>query len=291
MEKVQHYIEQIRVFFPELGIVSAEINRDGQYNDVLVVNESIIFRFAKVHGAIKTLRREVTILQHLQDQISLPIPYPSYVNIDSKIIGEVFVGYPKIPGIPLLRENFQKITNPTIRQRMAVQLATFLKELHQVPVKDLQLELQTEDKPEYWAEIYAQIQEKLYSYMRADARREITEHFENFFVTSEQYEFRPKLRHGDFGTGNILFNSKSQSITGVIDFGCVGLGDSASDFAGLFISFGEEFYRNCYSVYPEMEVALERVNFYCGTFALQEALFGFDNNNQEAFQAGIKNYV
>lgn len=291
MEKVQPYVEQIRNIFPKLSIVSAEINQDGQYNDVLVVNDALIFRFAKVQDAIKTLRREVAVLHYLQDQISLPIPNPSYVNVDSKIIGEVFVGYPMIPGIPLWRENFQKITNPDVRQRMAVQLAAFLKELHQVPVKDLQIELQTEDEPEYWVEMYAQIQEKLYAYMRADAQQEISEHFENFFVNLEQYEFRPKLRHGDFGTGNILFNSGSQSIAGVIDFGSVGLGDPAGDFAGLFISFGEEFYRNCYSVYPEMEIALDRVKFYCGTFALQEALFGYKNNDQEAFRAGMEKYI
>lgn len=291
MDKVQHYIDQLRMFFPELDIVSAEINRDGQYNDVLVVNESLVFRFAKVQDAIETLLREVAVLHHLQDQISLPIPNPSFVNIDTKVIGAVFVGYPMIPGIPLWRENFRKITNPDVRQRMAVQLATFLKELHQVSVKKLGVELQIEDKPAYWIDMYAQIQEKLYSYMRADARQEISEHFEKFFVNLEQYDFRPKLRHGDFGTGNILFNPESESIAGVIDFGGVGLGDPVGDFAGLFISFGEAFYRNCYSVYPEMEAALERVNFYCGTFALQEALFGFDNDDQKAFRAGMENYV
>lgn len=291
MEKVEHYVRQIRAIYPELVIVSAEINRDGQYNDVLVVNDSLIFRFAKVQDAIETLRREVAILHHLQDQISLQIPNPAYVNFTSKVTGEVFVGYPMIAGIPLWRKNFVKITNPVVRQRIAAQLAAFLKELHHVPIKDLGVELQIEDQPAYWTEMYAQIHEKLYPYMRADAQKEISEHFENFFVNLELYEFKPKLRHGDFGTGNILFDSESESIAGVIDFGSVGLGDPAGDFAGLFSSFGEAFYRDCYQVYPEMEASLERVKFYYGTFALQEALFGFDNHDREAFRAGMKNYV
>jgi aminoglycoside 2''-phosphotransferase len=291
MGKVENYVRQIRAIYPELDIDSAEINRDGQYNDVLVVNDSLIFRFAKVQDAIETLRREVAILHHLQDLISLQIPNPAFVNITSKVIGEVFVGYPMIVGIPLWRENFQKITNPAVRQRIAVQLAAFLKELHQVPVSELGIELQIEDQPAYWRDMYVQIQEKLYPSMRPDAQKEISEHFENFLVNLEQYEFKPKLRHGDFGTGNILFDSESESITGVIDFGSVGLGDPAGDFAGLLISFGETFYQYCYPFYPEMEASMERVKFYCGTFALQEALFGFDNNDQEAFRAGMKNYV
>jgi aminoglycoside 2''-phosphotransferase len=166
-----------------------------------------------------------------------------------------------------------------------------LKELHQVSVNEIPFQLQMSDTPQSWKEMYAQIQGKLYSFMRPDTRREVSEHFENFFVNIDQYEFLPRLRHGDFGTGNILFNPQSHSIAGIIDFGGVGLGDPASDFAGLYISFGEEFYRNCYSVYPEMEHAFKRVEFYIGTFALQEALFGYENDDQDAFNAGMEIFV
>ena len=291
MNKVQHYINQIRAHYPQLDIVSAEINRDGQYNDVLVINKRLIFRFAKVPSAIETLRREVALLHHLQDQVPLSIPNPSYVHIDTDVIGAAFVGYPMIPGIPLWRENFQAISNPEVRRRMALQLATFLKELHQVSIEGLGVGLQIEDRPAYWIELYAQIQQKLYPYMRSDARQEIRAHFEGFFANKARFEFKPTLRHGDFGTGNILYDAGSESIAGVIDFGGAGLGDPAGDFAGLLISFGEAFYRNCTAVYPEMEVALQRVKFYCGTFALQEALFGYDNNDQSAFRAGMESYL
>ena len=37
--------------------------------------------------------------------------------------------------------------------------------------------------------------------------------------------------------------------------------------------------------------ALPRVRFYCGTFALQEALFGVENDDRQAFQDGIATYV
>jgi aminoglycoside 2''-phosphotransferase len=33
------------------------------------------------------------------------------------------------------------------------------------------------------------------------------------------------------------------------------------------------------------------VQFYVGTFALQEALFGIENGDREAFQSGIADYV
>ena len=256
-----------------------------------MVNDALIFRFAKVPDAIETLEKEMSLLCFLQNRITLPIPNPTYVCLDAKNIGEVFVGYPRIPGIPLWRKNFHKITDDGTKQHLAKQLARFLKELHQIPVDELPVDLPIKDTPQYWMKMYTQIKEKLYPAMRPDARAAVTVHFEDFFTQSPNHEFQPRLRHGDFGTGNLLFDPDSQCITGVIDFGGVGLGDPATDFAGMYISFGEAFYRHAYTVYPEMEPALERVKFFIGTFALEEALFGFDNNDQDAYQAGMKNYI
>ena len=101
IRKVQHYIQIINKYYPGLIIDSANFNRDGQYNDVLIVNESLIFRFAKVQPAVKNLRQEIRVLQNLQDHIPLQIPNPLYVNIDPEVIGDVFIGYQMIPGNPL----------------------------------------------------------------------------------------------------------------------------------------------------------------------------------------------
>lgn len=291
MGRIQNYVEKIRTHCPGLEIASAEFIPKGQYNDVLVVNSSLIFRFAKVRPAIDTFRQEVFILGHLQDRISVPIPNPTYINIETDKIGEVFLGYPMIPGKSLWREEFQKISNPDARKRMASQLAMFLKELHQNEIAEIFSELPNSDNLNIWMEMYREIQEKLYAFMRSDARKRISAHFEKYLNHPEHYSFEPRLRHGDFGTGNILFNPDKLSISGIIDFDFVGIGDPAVDFAGLFISYGEEFYRMCYSVYPEMKLALERVRFYCGTFALQEALFGFENDDKAAFEAGMEGYV
>jgi len=291
IRKIQHYIHKINKYYPNLAIDTAKFNRDGQYNEVLIVNESLVFRFAKAQTAIKALRQEIRVLQNLQAHISLQIPNPLYVNIDPEVIGDVFIGYQMIPGTPLWRENFQKITNDYARIQIAAQLATFLQSLHQISVPEIVSDFPSHDNPQEWAEMYLRIQEMLYPAMRQDARRQVSEHFENFLDQSDRYVFEPRLRHGDFGTGNIIFNPTSLSIVGIIDFGGIAIGDPARDFAGLYISYGEEFYEMCTSNYPEMEQAFDRVILYCGTFALQEALFGVENADKEAFQAGMEEYV
>lgn len=47
----------------------------------------------------------------------------------------------------------------------------------------------------------------------------------------------------------------------------------------------------CIHLYPEGEKIKERVKFYRSTFALQEALHGIENNDEEAFRNGIAAYI
>jgi aminoglycoside 2''-phosphotransferase len=42
--------------------------------------------------------------------------------------------------------------------------------------------------------------------------------------------------------------------------------------------------------YPGLDAIWERVTFWHGTYALEEALFGVENGDAEAFEAGIRNY-
>jgi aminoglycoside 2''-phosphotransferase len=76
------------------------------------------------------------------------------------------------------------------------------------------------------------------------------------------------------------------SESGVIDFDSARVGDPANDLAAA----------SCYGldrlarVYPEADAAIPRVQFYVGTFALQEALFGVENGDDGAFERGIAAY-
>jgi aminoglycoside 2''-phosphotransferase len=286
------FVHQIETHYPELGIETAVLNQDGQYNNVLIVNDALVFRFAKVPAAIATLQQEIAIQTRIADHLTLAIPYPIYSHTETTIVGEAFVGYRMIPGQPLWRDAFQTVTDADARSRMAAQLARFLYELHHIPIGGLTpLDLPVGDTGQEWTELYQRIETKLFTYMRPDARQQVTAHFQPFFDNPERYEFEPTLRHGDFGTGNIIYDPQTASIVGIVDFGFAGLGDPATDFAGLYISFGQAFYEQCYAVYPQMEQALPRVHFYCGTFALMEALFGLENDDRDAFESGIAQYV
>jgi aminoglycoside 2''-phosphotransferase len=56
------------------------------------------------------------------------------------------------------------------------------------------------------------------------------------------------------------------------------------------VSYGEPFLEHFATVYPGVNALLTRARFYAGTFALQEALYGFEDGDQEAFNNGIMTY-
>lgn len=287
----KRYLKAIREDYPDLLIQEAELNiQEGQYNDLLIINQQLIFRFPRFAGGLKTLMREVSLLEQLQGKLSLAIPRPLYLSSSTKIIGEVFIGYPKIRGEPLWHERFQAIKDPQILTHLASQLANFLYELHSIPVEQLGLDLPINDRPQDWAKMYEEIRLHLFPKMRPDARNSISKHFESFLENAEQHTFEPALRHGDFGSGNILYDQDTQSISGILDFGSAGLGDPAVDIAAA-MTFGESFFNHYYSYYPGITSLINRARFYKGTFALQEALYGLKNDDQGAFERGMFAYT
>jgi aminoglycoside 2''-phosphotransferase len=250
-----------------------------------------VFRFPRYAQYLNALSNEATILEGLKGRLPLPIPNPIYKAFEPLEVGRAFIGYALIPGKPLWRETVQSITSESALDRIAGQIGAFLKALHQTPVSAIATELQRVDTVEQYRDMYQRIQAKLYQYMRPDAREAVTAHFEGYLSQNGKYAFTPTLRHGDFGTGNLLYDAQVQVMAGVLDFGGAGLGDPAVDCAGVYSGYGEAFLRRCQTAYPEIDDMMERIRFYLGTFALEEALFGIEHDDREAFNAGIEDYI
>lgn len=291
MDKKPLYKQHIEKEFPNLSIHSIEHNEIGQNNDVLIVNRELVFRFPKYEAGIRELAEEVRILRFVRERVSLPIPEPVYCCFSADRVGHAFAGYRMIPGEPLWNPALQSIGDIRARQRLAVQLGTFLRELHSIPTNERQQFAQPRHGGiSAWSDLYERIRGKLFPHMREEARRDVANHFERFLGEPKHAAIPHVLIHGDFGTSNIIWEPDKQSIAGIIDFGGFCLDDPAVDFAALAGSYGISFVRMTAEAYPNLEALLPRVDFYAGTFALQEALFGLENQDEEAFKSGIASY-
>ncbi|GCE09629.1 phosphotransferase family protein [Dictyobacter aurantiacus] len=291
MSVQNQYLQHISQCYPDISINSMKFVQHGQNNDVLIVNDDFIFRFPKYRAGLRQLETEVAILRLLEDKVTLPIPHILFDNLASQTIGEAFVGYRMLAGQPLWRQTFQAITDEGTMKRLAGQLALFLKQLHAIPLSLLPTDaLPLSNTHAECLDIYTRMRERCFPWMRPEAREQTRDHFERFLADPANFAYTPVLKHGDFGSSNILYSSEQQEISGVIDFGGMGLGDPAYDFAGLLACYGEPFVLCCTDVYPAISHFWGRIVFYQGTFALLEALFGLENDDQQAFESGISTY-
>jgi aminoglycoside 2''-phosphotransferase len=285
------YLEAIRRSFPDVQPESIALNRSGQNSDVLIVDGQLVFRFPRYAHVIDELVTEVGVLRALQGRLPLDIPDPTYVQLEGRDPGEAFVGHRMLPGEPLWRDTYKE-ADPETRDRLAAQFGRFLYALHSVPAREvIPFPLPRYDTREECADIYARIRAKLFPHMRPDARAWAEDHFERYLDEGRHFAYAPVLKHGDFGPSNILHDRSAGRVSGIIDFGGVGLGDPAYDFAGLLSGYGEALVQRCCAFYPGLEAMLERVWFYRGTFALLEALFGVENDDPEAYRDGMAEYV
>ena len=291
MSSLETCLDSFHLAYPDYSLELVEFNLQGQNNDVLVVNGALIVRFPRYAQGIEDLKVETAILRGIRDHVSLQIPNPQFVHLEGQAPGQAFVGYPRIPGAPLWRDTLYGISDLAIVKRLALQLGQFLKSLHGLPLESLvPVGLPVVDTRAAYNDLYGRMREKLFPFMRHAARQAVATHFEAFLCEPDGFAFQLVLKHGDFGPSNILYDSERQVICGIIDFSGCALGDPAYDFAGLLSGYGEVFVRSCAAGYPEVEGLLPRARFYQGTFALEEALFGLENNDPQAFENGIDIY-
>ena len=284
------YLALLKRHLPDFAFRRARIlPSSGQFNTVLRVDDSWIFRFPKSPAAAADLARELELLPRLQGKLPLPIPQPQFQARDAESGDPLFMAYPLLPGEPLLREAFARLQDDGgVVEALARDLALFLRALHAIDPADIGLKSSGEDARMEWTRIRDALREKLYPFMRADARAEASANFAKALADDSLWRVEACLIHGDFGTGNILH--RDGRVSGVIDFGFCGVGDPAQDLGALLASYGEPFVARVCHHYPALRLGLRRARFYKSNYALIQALYALRDGDEEEFEDGISAY-
>lgn len=162
--KIETYIECIHTCYPDLVIekVTSHNSSDGQFNVVIWVNDAIVFRFPRSMETAEAFTTEVKLLQFIQPHVSLPIPRPTFQNLERERCHHSFMGYWALPGKPLWPQTVAAIRDEAVLDQLAGQLARFLQELHDIQVDELDLTLPVLDGREVWAQMYEDFREHLF---------------------------------------------------------------------------------------------------------------------------------
>lgn len=271
-DQLLHYRKRVGEVAPDLAITSISLNSEGLLNDVVIVNNELVFRFPKHEYAKKHLQDEIRLLKLLQNQITLNIPTPLNEGSD-------WLVYRMIQGEPLRRDLLLRLSEQD-QQAIADQLAVFLKELHNVPTNSGEFPVADAlMKHERWLDVYGRIKEQIFPLLMPHVRVSVAEHFETHLAKQSNFDYELKLVDTDLPPYHILFDPNARRLNGIIDFGCAGLGDPAIDLGVIIYNYGESFVDRFYRVYPEAESYLKRARFYAGAHEVRWLLRGIESNN------------
>jgi aminoglycoside 2''-phosphotransferase len=200
----------------------------------------------------------------------MPIPFFEHQEHD-------FVVYRMIAGEPLYRNDILRLDESS-QDRLAEQLATFLRQLHTIPMSEFAsyafVQPGSAQNLARCKHLYQEVEQELFPYLMTMGKDWVRQHFAPMLTGTLSLDYTPALIHDDLAPYHILFNRADQRISGVIDFGTASLNDPAKDFALLIDAYGESFLRRMLRFYPLIEEALDRARFYAGLLELQWALVG-----------------
>ncbi len=271
---------RIRAISPGLEIDTFEINRDGLANEVVVVNGEYVYRFAReAEWARAAMRSELGILEQVRPRLPVAVPEPFYE-------AEGAVAYRYLPGEPLTLDLLTALPQPA-RAELAAQLGACLRALHETPLLDSTPATTAPVTASAWARIRAEVEAKVYPLMLGHQREWAARLFDEMLADPGNFDYPPRLIHGDLGPYHILYDRASNRITGLIDFGVAGGGDPAND-VGLFLQvYGGKFVELILKDYAEARSWLRRARFYAQAIELQWALNGLRSGDAQWFVAHL----
>lgn len=253
---------------------SPKVVSTGQNNLVLDFGETIV-RLPYYPSGVRELAREAEVLAVLRPHLPPLLPVLELRDVGGHVVSmhHKLAGEPIIDPGALPRED---------QKTLARGLAAFLAALHALPVSLLP-GAEAVDPLAEWHELLRQCEQHAFPLLPARVVADLRQRF-NAFLADPGMSARTII-HGDFGAGNILVHDGR--LTGVIDFAGCGIGDPAYDFASLAAGFGDGFLALVERHTPISDAMRERMAFYRCTFPLLDVLFGVEQGDDEALQAGL----
>ncbi len=271
------YLARIQADAPELHVASARLNSDGMMNDVVVVNDDLVFRFAKSEHAKTLLAYETQLLYVIARHVTVPVPHIERCT-------DTYMHYRFVPGIPLYRHTLLR-ADAAMQDLLAHELATFLQQLHAIPLSDVpippwQSATPPESRRAFYEQRLAALEQQVYPLLWADQKAWISDLFAPVRDGSVNLDdFTPVLIHRDLAAYHILYTPQTGHLAGVIDYGTAGAGDAAVDWGCLINTYGEQFVRRMHQVYPIPQSTIDRARFFAGAIELEWALGGIQSHD------------
>jgi aminoglycoside 2''-phosphotransferase len=222
--------------YPDWKVKSVSFLGEGDSCAAYLVNNEWVFRFAKHDEAGLSLKREFCLLPQIAEQITLEIPHP---QLGSFTNDATFVGYKFLPSNYLSPKIYRNLAE-TDRTRCAIQIAEFLDQLHSIdPGLAQNCGVEFYDEPGTYGNLSFEAEKYLFPLLEKAERNFITEVIDQYHIST--HIFQSVLLHADLSPDHVLFVEQTRSVSGIIDFGDMIIGDPAWDLLLIYEDYGLDF--------------------------------------------------
>jgi aminoglycoside phosphotransferase (APT) family kinase protein len=275
--------------FHQLARVPVTYLGEGCDSVAFDVGSRWVFRFPKRPDVEQQLFVEQRLLPRLAPHLPLHVPDYQFIGAPSVLFPMHFGGYARLPGEPAIQmEDAWRLRTPAL----AEQLGAFLSALHAFPVADAaQLGVPHECGASALSEIQAEALES-FGHVRDVAPDAPLRHWEDYLAAGAVGEgvISSTMVHNDLAGEHLLYDSAAATLTGVIDWSDVAIGDAAADFAGLFHWGGSDLVAR---VLPHYRVRLDagllaRGQYRAACRGVGDVTYGISTSRPEYVAAGLR---
>jgi len=254
---------------------------DGWDNQVIEINNEIIFRFTRREETTKQHIKELDLLPVLNERLTLQVPNPIY----SRTQGEPphYMAYKRILGDPLTREAAGKLDQDYLVET----ITNFLSELQDTPIS-LFTKVPVYNGEEWrkqYRNLYNQVMEKIAPMLELNIVEAIEKSFESPLNEPDFFDYIPSLIHRDLTSDHILYSGNK--ITGVIDWGDACVGDPAFDLTGFIMDYDPKLVKRITDTLEVPDHCLERTLFYAKVSPFYGCLYGIETRDDERIKQGL----
>jgi aminoglycoside 2''-phosphotransferase len=269
-------VEQALATFPDIAVERIDRIEGGWSSHTFLINDELIFRFARFDVVARNLRREIAVLPIVQKHVSYRVPVPEW---DGEFGGRPFVGYRMIRGRPVTPDDID-----SYGERLVYDIVDTISQLHRVPTAAAGPLLGEQGRPEWWQTEYERVRGRVQRDVLPLLADDVADAVERGLQAFLSDDDRPsRLVHRDLGMDHVLLDPERGRVSGVIDFEFVAIGDPAIDFVGFRVDLGTEICGRALDAYdPDRDARFdERVDFYAWMGAVHAIRYGLETRDEQ----------
>ena len=267
------------------GLTVSDISVIGQGLDSIayLADHEYIFKRSKHDEARNNLKKEIQILNYLKGKVTLQIPDIEFYSEEYGVCG-----YKEIKGDKLTPAIYKNMSDDE-KDRLARDIALFLKEMHSVPLPDTDgLELHIID--DYKSD-YDTLKETIYDKIPNRSKEYLDNLYKRILNDKRIAEYVRALCHNDLSCNHMII--QNNKVVGIIDFGDAAVTDRDKDFVYLLedssAEIGREFGLKVLEYYghPDTAIPILKSDLNDEYYPIEQILGGQATKSDDMYNEGL----